>query len=55
MRFLAHLKQSGRVHPLLLGLLILAIGLSVNRWWWQIGAVLILIVLVESVLRYREN
>ena len=52
-RILPQPKDLGRVHPLLLGLVILVVGLLLKMWWWQLGAVLLIAVFVGAFYRYR--
>ncbi len=46
-------SQRGRVRPFVLGVIILAAGLVLDKWWWQIGGVLLTVVFVEAFYRYR--
>ena len=48
------LGKKGRVRPTVLGIIILASGLMLNQWWWQIGAVLLCVVFIEGFYRYRS-
>lgn len=45
-------RQIGRVRPVVLGLVLIVAGLLLEQWWWQLGAVLLIAVLVESYFRY---
>lgn len=47
------LQSSGRIRPFVLALVILVAGLFLEKWWWQIGAVIIIVTFVEAVYRYR--
>jgi predicted RND superfamily exporter protein len=46
--------QLGRIRPLILGILILILGLWMDRWWWRLGALIIVVVAVEGYYRYRS-
>lgn len=50
---MSYLNQYGRIRPFMLGLLILVLGLSMGRWWWQVGLTIIIVVFVDALLRYR--
>ncbi|MFZ3230214.1 MAG: hypothetical protein WA160_08415 [Pseudobdellovibrio sp.] len=45
----------GRVRPLVLGFLILFTGLILDKWWWKIGGVVVIVVFVESIYHYRAK
>lgn len=47
-------RKSGRVRPLVLALILLALGLVFDRWMWQIGMILIVVLFVEACFRYRS-
>jgi hypothetical protein len=47
------LRESGRIHPFLLGIIVLVAGLLAHQWWWQIGAVIIVAVFVDAYFWYR--
>lgn len=40
--------------PASLALLVLITGLLLGKWWWQIGALVIVILLFEAYVRYRS-
>jgi hypothetical protein len=46
-------KMSGRARPLVLAITILAAGLLLDKWWWQVGGVLLIVLFVEAFYRYR--
>ena len=47
------LQSSGRIRPFVLALVILIAGLLLQKWWWQIGAVIMIVLFVEAYYRYR--
>jgi hypothetical protein len=49
-----HPKNSGeiRIDPVL-AITILAAGLLLDKWWWQVGGVLLIVLFVEAFYRYR--
>ena len=46
-------SYSGRIYLSLLAILILVAGLVLDKWWWQIGALLIIVLFVNAYSRYR--
>ena len=42
-----------RIRPGFLGFFILVLGLLMDKWWWQIGATILLILFIEAYFRYR--
>ncbi|MBL7671758.1 MAG: hypothetical protein JNM39_14825 [Bdellovibrionaceae bacterium] len=46
-------KRFGRIRPLVLAVIILLAGLLLDKWWWQIGGILVLVIFVEAFYRYR--
>ncbi len=49
------LQKSGRIRPFLLALIILITGLWLDKWWWQIGMITIIIIFIESCYRYQTH
>jgi hypothetical protein len=46
-------RQAGRIRPFLIAIVILGIGLLLDKWWWQIGLIIIVVFLVENYFHYR--
>jgi hypothetical protein len=45
----------GRVRPFVLGLLVMIVGVFMEKWWWQLGLMIIIAVFVESYFHYRAS
>lgn len=44
--------SQGRIRPVLLGLAVLTVGLLAEKWWWQLGALILIVVFVQALVRY---
>lgn len=47
-------SQFGRVRPLVIALVLIAVGLILDKWWWQIGLTILVVLFVEAFYRYRS-
>lgn len=45
-------RASGRIRPVVIGLIVLVAGLLMHRWWWEIGAILLIVIFVDAYFRY---
>lgn len=47
------LKMSGRIRPLGIALIVLIAGLLLDKWWWQLGIVIMIALFIDAYNRYR--
>ena len=52
-RIFPFMRNSGRVRPLVLALVILVAGLLLDKWWWHVGGVIMIVIFIEAFYRYR--
>jgi hypothetical protein len=45
--------SSGRIRPFVLALIILIAGLLLDKWWWHVGVVIMIVLFVEAFYHYR--
>jgi hypothetical protein len=52
-RAVSQLTTSGRVRPVMVAIILIISGLFFDKWWWQLGAIILAVVFVEASIRYR--
>lgn len=48
------LNRSGKVRPVVLGLIVIISGLAFGREWWVWGIVILIAVFIEAAIRYSQ-
>lgn len=51
--FLKIRSIDGRVRPVIFGIIVMVSGLLLDRWWWKVGGIILIVVFVEAAYRYR--
>ena len=46
--------KSGRIRPVVLAFAVLIAGFAFGKWWWQLGGIILIVLMVESFFRYRS-
>lgn len=47
-------RNFGKIRLVALALVILATGLIMGKWWWQIGGIMLIVIFVQAFYRYRS-
>jgi hypothetical protein len=53
-RTLILMQKAGRIRPFVLALIILVSGLILQKSWWQVGLVIMIVLFVQAFYRYRS-